>query len=479
MLFNNKMSLRLILTILPALFFISCKKLIEVEPPVTSASSASVYRNDAMAISIMTNVYAHLSDGFSEIFILGGLCSDELAPYYENDSYRTAFYRNNLLNNSGGVEAIWSAAYNKIFTVNSVIEGLTGLNSITPAVKQQLLGEAKFMRAFYYFYIVNFYGDAPLVTSTDYKVNLLLPRASAQQIYNLIISDLKEAQELLDSNYVDATLINSTIERVRPNKWTATALLSRVYLYREQWANAEEQASLVIDNKMLYDTLALENVFLKDDNREAIWHLPSTGILTQANTIEGRIFVIPDSTVPDYSPVRLSAHIYEDFEPGDQRRKNWVDSVVANVDNNYLTYHFSAKYKIGSINTTATEYRVVFRLAEQYLIRSEARARQGKLTGENSADGDLNVIRKRAGLPPTDATDSEMMIDAIIRERKSELFTEWGHRWLDLKRADNVDALMTTITSDKGGTWQSYQKLFPLPANDLARDPNLEQNPGY
>jgi len=95
------------------------------------------------------------------------------------------------------------------------------------------------------------------------------------------------------------------------------------------------------------------------------------------------------------------------------------------------------------------------------------------------AQADLNAIRTRAGLPNTIASTQPALLTAIQHERQVELFTEWGHRWLDLKRTGNIDAVMTIICSQKGSSWSSYQQLYPLPLVDIQMDPNLVQNIGY
>jgi hypothetical protein len=124
---------------------------------------------------------------------------------------------------------------------------------------------------------------------------------------------------------------------------------------------------------------------------------------------------------------------------------------------------------------------MVLRLGEQYLIRSEARAMQGFLVGNNSACTDLNVIRHRAGLENVNLIDQASVIKAIQKERQVELFSEWGHRWLDMKRIKTIDSVMNNVCPKKGGVWVPYKVLFPLPVYDIKRNPNLRghQNPGY
>jgi hypothetical protein len=122
---------------------------------------------------------------------------------------------------------------------------------------------------------------------------------------------------------------------------------------------------------------------------------------------------------------------------------------------------------------------MVLRLAEIYLTRAEARARQGNVAG---AVADLNVIRVRAGLPGySGLTDQNSLIGAIIHERQVELFAE-GDRWITLKRTQTINDVMggpTGVCAAKGGSWTPDWALYPLPFNDVSRSGTLVQNPGY
>ena len=146
------------------------------------------------------------------------------------------------------------------------------------------------------------------------------------------------------------------------------------------------------------------------------------------------------------------------------------------------TFYFPYKYKAFTPNI---EGMVVFRLAELYLIRAEARAQQGMLTGNNSAVADLNTIRARAAgttvgvLPPIAVTSKEDILAAIAHERQVELFTEWGNRWFDLKRTGMADVVMSVVAPQKGATWNTDWQLLPIPQNEIIANPKLEQNNGY
>ena len=457
----------------------SCKKLVEIDAPITSTTSENIYTNDASAASVLTGLYTRISKGSWKssdivgISVKSGLSADELSLYggsSNSNQNLLRFYKNGLITQTN--ETFWETFYNYLETVNIALERLSISTSLTPSVRQQLIGEAKFLRAFFYFYLVNLYGDVPLVTTSDYRLNAVLSRSSKMQVYQQIISDLKDAQTLLSDAYIAGDIINETQDRVRPNKWAATALLSRVYLYTGDWAKAETQASAVISNSTLYSLNTLYNAFLQN-NSEAIWQLQPVN--AGWNTEDARVFILPTSgpnTSFNKYPVYLSIDLINSFEPGDRRKVVWVGSRMVGTN----TYYFPYKYKSATSGDPVTEYIMVLRLTEQYLIRSEARAWQNNIIG---AQDDLNMIRTRASLSNSTANDKTSLFPAILHERQVELFSEWGHRWLDLKRSNTVDAIMTPICIKKGGSWTSNMQWYPIPLYEIVQDPNIVQNLGY
>jgi hypothetical protein len=462
-----------------------CRKLLDVGAPTTSVTSANVYSSDATAIAAVTGIYTGICNsnfqggGLSSMSLFPGLSADELGLFQgSGNDYQlmVPYYTNNLSAITTGSADFWTVIYPLIYTANAAIDGLSNNNSLTPAVDRQLLGEAKFVRALCYFYLVNLYGDVPLVTSTDYKASADAARASQAMIWQQVTSDLASAQSLLSQNYLDGTLLNNSSQRVRPTSWAATALLARTYLYRQVWDSAESEATLVINNTGLFGLTGLDTTFLAI-SPEAIWQLQPTSI--GQNTPDAMTFIIPTTGPGSNWPVYLSSRLMNSFEPGDQRRVDWTDSVIAGG----ITYYYPFKYKVDSIGAPVTEYEMVLRLGEQFLVRAEARAQEGKTTGAEGALQDLNTIRERAGLPDySGGTDAPSVLSAILHERQVELFTEWGHRWLDLKRTNSVDSVMGSpggACAAKGGTWNSYQQWYPITQTELEHDPNLVQNSGY
>ena len=462
------------------IFLSSCKKYIEVEAPANQISSANVYTSDATAAAVLTDIYTKISrasfltTGISSMPLLTGLSSDELTLFSGASQPFIGYYNNNLSSTVSGFE-LWKNIYPMIFVCNSAIQGLTESESLTPAIKDQLIGEAKFMRAFFYFYLVNLYGDVPLALSTDYKKNAQLMRSSVTEVYDQIISDLKNSQSLLSDQYLKADAFSAynmnILERVRPTKWAATALLARVYLYSGNWSDAEAMASIVIENSTFFGLETLDGTFLKN-NKEAIWQLQPVN--SGWNTEDAKFFTLTVAGPNPFSrPVYLSSGLLNCFEVGDGRRSSWIGSITTSGGR---TYYFPRKYKLATFNSPVSEYSTILRLGEQYLVRAEARAQQNNITGAKS---DLNAIRSRANLSSTTADDKNSLLSAILSERRVELFTEWGHRWLDLKRMDKVNDVMSLVSLTKGGAWQPADKLYPLPLDDLKYAPKLVQNEGY
>lgn len=468
----------LICIFLSLCIFFSCRKITEVNIPSTSIVGPGVYTNDLTAAATLTGLYSKMMagtatiDGSGSISILAGLSADEFQNYDVGNVRLSLIFSNSLVSSN---VPFWNDLYLYIYSANAAIEGLSKSQGVSVAAKQQLIGEAKFIRAFCHFYLVNFFGDVPLIITTDYRSNSSAPRTSKEQIYKQIVTDLKDAQSLLSANYIDADALTTTFERIRPNKWASTALLARIYLYMGDWARAEEEATKVINESGTYNLVYdLDGVFLKNSS-EAILQLQP--VLPGYNTIDANYLILRNSPGPE-QPLAISSFLHNAFEGGDNRANKWMKDTMFNG----RTYYYAYKYKVGSydISKPISEYLMVLRLAEQYLIRAEARAHEGKIQGNNSASSDVNEIRMRAGLSTITAVNLQAILSIIEHERQVELFSEWGHRWLDLKRTERVNQVMSLITPQKGGNWNTNWQLYPIPLSEMQADPNLKpQNSGY
>lgn len=441
---------------------ISCKKFVEIPPPINQPVSSVIFDNDAMATSAVTGIYSEMMSGANrftagELTFYAGMAADEI--YHFNPTFREEFIRNEITvaNHNLLLINFWERAYKFIYTTNLCLENLERSTSfLLPSVKQYLTGECKFIRAFCYFHLVNLFGKVPLAVSSDYEKNAVLPREDISIVYDLIVEDLKKAKELLPDEYPQQG-------RIRPTKMAAAALLARVHLYLQRWADAETEASIVIGSSPYLLEPELNNVFLRS-SKEAIWQLMPVNPTINA-TFEGNQ-VIPSSpgNLPSYL---LRDTLVKSFEPDDDRKDKWVmPRTFANQ-----SLHYPVKYKVRTAGIL-TEFYMVLRLAEQYLIRAEAKARQNKLT---EAAADIDRIRNRAGLPNTTAVTQQELYTAIAQERKVELFAEWGHRWYDLKRTGQAN----TVLGGQKTTWDATDVLWPIPFTQLQANSSWSQNQGY
>lgn len=442
----------------------SCAEFIEIDPPKTEIISETVFSNDASAMATVRGIYSLMmtnqsfTNGYMEKY--SGLSSDELIDL-SGSNEQLEFQLNSLSSvNQVVLGVFWREAYAYINNANAVLEGLEASSLLSPKVKKQLEGESKFIRAFCHFYLVNLFGDIPYISTTDYRVNSRAPRISKVEVYDRILDDLVQAESLLAEDY---SFANG--QRIQPNKMAATAMLARTYLYLEDWANAEMYATKVIGDVGRYSLADnLEEVFLAD-SPEAIWQLQP--VTPELSTGQARLFMLLASP----SDVVLNDQLVNSFEAGDLRRDAWIDS----LEEGSQTYYFPYKYKVYATETI-TEHAMVLRLGEQYLIRAEARAHQGKLT---DAIDDLDQIRNRAGLPKIINTNPSIsksdLLLAIEQERKVEFFSEWGHRWLDLIRTSRAGEVLGSSKI----SWQDSDQLYPIPESERLINPQLTQNPGY
>ncbi|WP_294824463.1 RagB/SusD family nutrient uptake outer membrane protein [uncultured Flavobacterium sp.] len=439
----------------------ACEDFVEVGLPDSQLTGTAVFNDRNTANAALANTYAKLRDtGLLSGFAFGspialGLYTDELNYYGGSGVNSEILYNNALLPTSSIALQDWNDSYHQIYCANAIIEGVERSSALSQADRDQFTGEALFIRALVHFYLVNVYGAIPYIETTDHTVNRVASRMPEADVYGKIVHDLEASLVLLPDQYSD-------VERVRPVKATAYALLARTYLYMGLWAEASNAASAVLNDTAYMLENDLDLVFRKEST-STIWQLrPGT---IGGNTYEASAFIFLAGPPPSLA---LDPSFVESFVESDLRASHWVGVVTDGTD----TWYYPNKYKLNMNTGASGEYSIIFRIEEQYLIRAEARARQGELIG---AVEDLNKVRNRAGLPDTTAISGDEIVAAVLHERRFELFTEYGHRFFDLKRTLQLD----TALSGKPG-WNSSDRLWPLPESEMAANPNLNpQNPGY
>ena len=470
----------------------SCEKLVTVDPPINSVTTGFVFESETRAKQAMAGVYSAVFQGRSQassLFspggyttLLGALSSDELYCLQADLHPLYPYNLNRALENGTGSKSLWLSGYDIIYAANGVIEGIQASASnpeFSEQAKNRMIAECRVIRAFSYFYLTNLFGNLPLVTTVDWNKTRTLPRSPQSAIYKLIVDDLLFARD-----HLPPVNTNSAGERVYADKWAATALLARTYLYLGEYPKAWEQADAVIRNIGQFSLETDPNKVFSTKSKEAIWQLKqSTDNSNFGNaTPEGVLLIPPRGGTPVtdfyHAGYVLTNELLDAFEDNDARKASWVQATALNPMNIPGQYYFPYKYKtLKVVGGPVTEFYTMLRLAEQYLIRAEAASHGAGSTTDAIAD--LNMLRRRAGLQdlPDNLTQTELQT-AIAQERRVELFCEWGHRWLDLKRTGKATSVLSQIPMKQ--PWLGdFQLLYPIPPTEVEFGPGMEQNPGY
>lgn len=444
------------------IMFASCRKYLDVGGSPTQLTGEEVFNNNLTATAAQLAIYAQMEqEGLAlTMQVNGGLSSDEYINFSTTPD-AVGIATNNITPENGVILTMWTRLYKYIYQANAILEGVGASTSLSTAVKQQLEGEALFVRAFVYYYAATLFGNIPFHVGTDASVNASASQQTEAEIFSRTIADLERAHTLLSEEYL-APHHAPTSERVRPNRFAAAALLARMHLYLGNWQQAENYAGQVIASSKYALVMNLDNVFLRNSS-EAIWQFQA--IVPRYNSHAGGL--IPVSGIPNQYSIGPS--LTDSFEAGDLRKTSWMRIFSSGGQQ----YYYPAKFKVGQNAPAITEYSMVLRLAEMYLVRAEAKARLGKV---NEALSDLNPLRQRAGLPALAITDQGLLLQAIGKERKLELFAEFGDRWIDLRRTRQADLVMPSV---KGSSWSTHDQLYPIPQVELDRNSRLQQNTGY
>lgn len=365
---------------------------------------------------------------------------------------------------NGAVDALWANMYNTIYVANFILERLPTLTTVPEATRKQVMAEAKFLRGWANFIGAYTFGDIPRVTSTSQTANTTIARSAKADILASVLADYQAA--LADLPNVSTTSTNATTNSAYLNKINCQAALSRYYLYQKNWAQAESLATVVIGSGVYALQTNYSDIVTKDFTSESILEVgynltddPGTGAYSLNNLLVGRREVIPSNQL---------INSLNSAESGDRNKTITFNAQQQRGNDNGWTVR---KYGTASDDNNNI---VLMRLAEMYLIRAEARAQQGKLTGTTGAIADLNVLRTRAKATAITAGVQADVLLAVERERVYELAFE-GQRWYDLVRTGRAQAVMSAFSPN----WNSRYELWPIPQREIQQNTALQQNPGY
>jgi starch-binding outer membrane protein, SusD/RagB family len=445
------------------LAFSACRNILE-PPPVDLLVDELVLNDPSDVEPVRLGLYNAFRGIGSPTIIAGSFTADFI-------QHNGTFIVYNELGNkqitatNPAAEALWGGIYNTIYIANFIEERINTVPGVTEGARKQILAEARFLRGYANFIGVYSFGDIPKVTTTDIATNRNIPKSTKADILQSVLADYAAALPDLP-----ATNSNKTLAKTYATQNAVRAALARYYLYQQDWANAEKTATEIIATKLQTLPPSYADVIFQEYDDETILEVayannssddPGTSTFGLNNVLVGRREVIPANS---YILTMLETNAGErnqtiDFDPTKQRGR----------DNGWSV----AKY---GTPDEANNNITIFRLAEQYLIRAEARARQGRIVGANGAQADINVLRTRAKAPAATITTQENALLTIEKERVYELSFE-GHRWYDLKRTGRIQAIMSAFSPN----WNQKFELWPIPQSELQRNKALAggQNPGY
>ncbi|WP_317040874.1 RagB/SusD family nutrient uptake outer membrane protein [Chryseobacterium wanjuense] len=429
-----------------------------MDVPDNQIESGLVFENVQTADAALAALYAGLRDSSP---IAGDNSGAILGTYTDDlDFYATAnsngvydLYRNQHIAANVDIYSFWSGSYQQVYLSNSIIEGVSGSSSLSVSDKNRIKGEALLARSVLFFYLWQVFGDFPYPVTTNYQVNQTLSKTPTSEVGLKLENDLNEAIGFLKDEY-------RNVERIYPNRKVAQLMLAKVYMIQHRWAEAESMLKSIIQSPLYQFQSDITKVFIKSSSH-ILWQLKpkNPGDPTRENQTYYFNGVAPYSYA-------LTQNLIGSFSGNDLRKTSWTALVTVGPN----TWYRSDKYKNGANNST--EYSIIFRLEEAYLLLAEALAQQNKIV---EALPFINATRQRAGLSALSGITKEVLLNELLLENRKEFFTEMGHRFLDLKRFDRL----TDLTSVKTN-WKDFHRLWPLPQQDLLLNPQLNpQNAGY
>lgn len=439
-----------------------------------------------LAVSTVANAEATLLGAYSRfrsglyytgtMTALGDVMTGNASITAINNGIYAFMYRYDFNSATQDVDDIWNRAYSIIGNVNPIIVAMPDYNDPNdPDIdrKDKITGEAHALRALAYFDLLKAYGSRMNNPTSEFGVPIPpaqiipttepQPRSTVQQVLDLIIGDLNTALTLLDGDESDKTRVNINM---------VNALLSRVYLYTENYSAAITAANNVTGVSLINNAGTFNNFWTNSSGSELIWKIAVTPV-DNANQFSW-VYLFPVNTVrQDYI---VTEGLLNSYEPNDYRANVYYSQIQSSTDG--LVRNTVVKFRDNpAINQSGVVEIMPFRYAEVILNRMEAYYESGN---EGSALTDLNALRVARGLATVTLSGSALQ-QAIRDERRKELAFE-GQYWHDLKRWGSdmvrvqeescVDCTLTIPASSN--FW-----LLPVPVGETDVNPNVSQAPGY
>ena len=441
-----------ILVLASLVFFPSCSDFLQQEP-ANYVSDKAVIVDESSANSALNGAYHMLGNSayyggryFDAGINLAGdnvTWTGSLNFYYDFDTHQYSA-ENQLLAQA------WYGIYATVNQANQVIDKTNALTNISEAAKKRIVAEATVIRSLAFFDLARTWGNVPIVKEATSSPTQFdgVKQTAAKDVYADIVKEILAV-------YPD---LSSPSDKVHINQAVAEAFLARVYLYLKDYDHAEEYATKVISNSY-YQLGSIQDLIDSKQTSESIWELAYS---TSRTNDQSSYWRSPNhGGRHEWGPSKDLVNLLKDPNVGGDRKAFFADYSTPQVPDYYVgtLYHRS----------TSDDDVILFRLAEQYLIRAEARAKK-QSPDLNGALTDINTIRTRSHVPTLDGTPSQSEIIQAIEDENRVEFALEPHRWFDLVRTGRaVEVLKIKDT----------QTVFPIPYNDILADKDLVQNKDY
>jgi len=496
---TNMKSLAFILLVMLA--GVSCDKDILDKSPIVGVTEENFYRTEEDAVAAVNAAYAAMQFQLSPAghfrWFWGDIMSDDSEKGGSgdndvNDLLQLETFQGPV--NTDLLESEWGADYEAIYRANVVLEKVPAI-AMDEDLKARILGEARFIRAWSFYNLVVMFGGVPLADHVLAPSEYNMPRATADEVWDLIEDDLVQASNTLwlRSEYPAADLGRIT-------KGAAQALLVKTYLWRQDWAKARAVAEEIVasgEYRLVSDYADIFPLY-GENNEESVFEIQymnaSGGNWGKNNANEGSFtnvftrargqfggygFNIPTQDFVDeffaegFEDPRLKSTV---FRVGEEMGDRGTFTIEATGGLPYLYYpkkYFSNKSEdapFGDPNPNGGSNDRVIRYADVLLMHAEAAYHTGD---ETAAQQSLNQVRARVGIPAINPS-GQALLDAIYRERRLELGLE-AHRFFDLVRTGRAPQVLGSL-----GFVAGVHELFPIPQSQIqATNGAISQNPGY
>ncbi len=461
-----------------------CKKSFLDKDPISELTTGNFYRNANDAESGLAAAYDALQQEYYiwDYQTNSDTRSDNTYAGGDNPTnFQIDRFQVNAVNSN--VERDWNMLYNSVMRANAVIDNVPNIEDLKWSGnnrKQEIIAEAKFLRALHYFHLVRTWGGVPLVLSLK-DADVFKSRSGVADVYAQIESDLKAAEADLP-----VTFSSEAETRGRATKGGAQALLAKVYAQQKKYAETMEYADKVLSNPIYsllpnYDHLFDGN---HENNSESIFEIQYNA---DGEGDWGIQLLTPKILTGDgWIKFNTPSHdLVKTFrEEGDSIRLHasvifeWTDAIPSPyVVGEPVPFIYKWRHPNG---WNSPDNVMLIRLADIILLKAEALNETGN---PQLAMAFVNQIRYRVQLPQVLATNQAQARELILKERRLELAFE-GERWYDLLRAGSQYTISVMNSQAYNGTPLNYnvtepELLFPIPQKERNLNRNLEQNPGY